>query len=253
MWYDPQGITNIVSQARVEDKGYDVEYDKNNKKYIVTGKKGQIYFNRSPEGLYVMPLTKIKKKGVTLVETVEDNKVGYSKRQIDRADVARKLYEMIGFPSIQDFKTIVQMNGIKNCPITIDDIKRCEAIYGPSVYALKGKSVRTRPKIVIKDYVEIPKEIKLRNQEIELCADIMYIQKVMFLVTVSKNLKFLTIIPINERSKKLLCDGFDQTFRIYNKAGFRIASLHVDPEFKFLEDVMTDDGNDIEMVYVAAQ
>ena len=51
----------------------------------------------------------------------------------------------------------------------------------------------------------------------------------------------------------MLCDAFDQTFHIYNTAGFRIASVHVDPELKTLETVMRDDDNDIEMIYVPAQ
>ena len=145
-----------------------------------------------------MQLKPVQRAGVTLVETVEENKLGFSERQIARAEQAKRLYEMIGFPSMKDFKTIIQMNGIRNCPITIDDIKNCEKIFGASVPALKGKSVRTKPKVVVKDYIDVPKEIKMRNEDIELCADILYIQKVMFLATVSKHLKFLTIVPINK-------------------------------------------------------
>ena len=252
VWYNPAGITNIVSQARVEEKGYRVEYDSDKGQYTVSGKKGKIFFTKSPEGLYVMPLN-VSNQGVTLVETVEGNKQGFSARQIERADIAKRLYEMIGFPSMNDYKKIVQMNGIRNCPITIDDIKNCEKIYGTNVSTLKGKSVRTKPMVVVKDYIDIPKELKMKVSEIDLCADIMYIQKIMFLVTISKDLKFITIVPINARSKKLLCDAFDQTFRIYNSAGFQIARLHVDPEFKAIQDEMMDDANGIEMVYVAAQ
>ena len=98
VWYNPNGITNIVSQAMVEDMGYDVEYDKHIKQYIVTGKRGKIFFKRSPEGLYYMPLAKVKQDSVTLVETVENNKLGFTKQQIARADRAKRLYEIIGFP-----------------------------------------------------------------------------------------------------------------------------------------------------------
>ena len=80
------------------------------------------------------------------------------------------------FPSIQDLKTMIQMNAIKNCPVTIEDIKLCEKICGRSIPSLKGKTVRRPPKITVNDYIEIPRELKLRNQKIELCADLMYIQ-----------------------------------------------------------------------------
>ena len=61
---------------------------------------------------------------------------------------------------------------IKNCPVTLEDIEVANKIYGPDVAVLKGKSVRKKPIPVIKDYVEIPKEIKEIHQEVELCADI---------------------------------------------------------------------------------
>ena len=86
-----------------------------------------------------------------------------------------------------------------------------------------------------------------------MCGYSVYPKGYVFGYSVSKHLKFLTIAPINQRTKVMLCDAFDQTFRVYNAAGFRIASVHVDPEFKPLEDVMTDNSNEIEMVYVTAQ
>ena len=173
----------------------------------MSGKKESMYFQKSPEGLYYMPL-ETSKKEVTLVDTVEENKQGYTQHQIARADKAKRLYEMIRFPSMKDYKTIIQMNGIKNCPVTVDNIKMSQKIYKRNIHVLKGKSVHTKPKVVVKDYIEICKEIKMKNEDIEPCADIMYIQKVIFLVIVSKHLKFLTIVPI----KKLLCEAFDDTF-----------------------------------------
>ena len=193
------------------------------------------------------------KEGDTLVETLEERKMGHTKRELERAEVAKNLYEMIMFPSMNDFKTVIKMNGIWKCPVTLDDVKRCEAIYGPNVYALKGKSVRSKPPVVLNDYVKVPPELKVKNEDVELCADIMYIQGIPFLVTVSKRLKFVTITHIAKRSKALLCEAFDKTFRVYNKAGFRITKLHVDREFEVLEEAMMDEDNSIEMVYAAAQ
>lgn len=66
-------------------------------------------------------------------------------------------------------------------------------------------------------------------------------------MTTSKNIKFITIKCIEKRSKKLLEEAFDATFRICNKAGFVIKTLHVDPEFKPLEEDMIDESDDIQM------
>ena len=126
-------------------------------------------------------------------------------------------------------------------------MKNSQTIYG--IYlgtsTLKGKSVRTKPKVVVKDYIEVPRELKLRNEDVDLCADVMYIQQVPFLITISKRIKFITILPIASRSHKLLCEAFDQTFRVYNVYGFRIKSLHVDLEFETSHEVMDNEDNDI--------
>ena len=103
---------------------------------------------------------------------------------------------------------------IKNCPITQEDIDMSEKIYGTDVFALKGKTTRSKPKLTIQDYIEIPSELKSAHQGINLCADLMYIQGIIFLVTVSKNIKFITIKCIPSQSKSLLCEAFDQTFRV---------------------------------------
>ena len=58
-------------------------------------------------------------------------------------------------------------------------------------------------------------------------------------------------MPIASRSHTKLLEAFDETFRVSNHAGFRIKSLHVDPEFELLYDAMID--NDIIIVPVPAQ
>ena len=82
VWYDPKGITNTILQDKVEAMGYDVTYDKENKQYIVTGKKGHVNFNKATIGLWYYPLEAIENKSITLVETIKDWTAGYSERQI---------------------------------------------------------------------------------------------------------------------------------------------------------------------------
>jgi hypothetical protein len=47
--------------------------------------------------------------------------------------MARQVYHALGTPSINDFKSILQMNAIKNMPITLDDINLAAKIFGPDV------------------------------------------------------------------------------------------------------------------------
>ena len=80
-------------------------------------------FTRTPEGLYAFkPPRKYfemvaKEKRLTvpdycesMVTTVEDNKKKYTKRQYKNAAVARKLYHILGTPTIKNFKNILKQN-----------------------------------------------------------------------------------------------------------------------------------------------
>ena len=117
----------------------------------------------------------------------------FTKRQYKQAREARRVYNIIGNPSLNDFKSIIKMNAIKDCPITLEDIDIAERIFGKDIASLKGKTTRKKPIPVIKDYVDIPTELKQLHKDVELCVDIMYIHNIMFLVTVSRKIKYITI------------------------------------------------------------
>jgi hypothetical protein len=66
-------------------------------------------FVRDKDGLFSAPLgSEPNKHEVDLLTTVEANKKLYTKRQVERVEAARKLYQVIGFPSIRDYKHLVQ-------------------------------------------------------------------------------------------------------------------------------------------------
>ena len=67
---------------------------------------------------------------------------------------------------------------IANCPVTVDDIKLAEKIYGTDIATLKGKTVRKQPKPVVIDCVSVPKDILETHQEVTITADIMLINTV---------------------------------------------------------------------------
>ena len=241
VWYHPSAITNVLSLSKVKEL-YPVIYDsrKDNTFHVLLDNMTSVEFIQNKKGLYVYDSNKKKIPRFNLLQTVRENASLYTKRQFERAKEARKFYNIIGNPSLNDFKAIIKMNGIKNCPITLEDIDIAEKIFGKDIHILKGKAVRTKPIPVINDYVEIPKELKEIHKNIELCVDIMYIQGIMFLVTISRKIKFITIQSIETRKKSDLIKAFDNVFRIYNTANFRIAIIYANPEFKMLKDDFTD-------------
>ena len=64
------------------------------------------------------------------------------KRQYERAREARRVYNIIGNLSLNDYKSIIKMNAIKDCPMTLEDIDIAERILGKNIASLKGKTTK---------------------------------------------------------------------------------------------------------------
>jgi hypothetical protein len=79
------------------------------------------------------------------INTVSCNFKNYTKRQIDGAQRARTLYATLRYPSIKDFKWVIQSNQIKNCPVAVQDVVAANQIWGKNIAAIKGKAVHQKP------------------------------------------------------------------------------------------------------------
>ena len=80
----------------------------------------------------------------SLLQTVEANKIKYTKREVKSAESARKLMKQLGHPSQQYFEQYLRGNLIRNCPLSVDNIKRASDIFGPEVQSLQGKMVKRK-------------------------------------------------------------------------------------------------------------
>ena len=107
-----------------------------------------------------------------------------------RAKAARDFLHSVGFPSLKVLKKIIMMNAIVNCPITHDDINIAEEIYGPNVAIIKGKMTQRKLNIVVQDYIDIPPELVVKHENIVLYLDTIFINKMPFMVTILKDIKF---------------------------------------------------------------
>ena len=93
------------------------------------------------------------------METVESNMSLFTKRQIHGVNLVRNLQAGLAFPSNADMKWAIQLNLIKDCPVTVKSMATAIKVWGPSIAMLKGKMLRTNPPVVRQDVIEIPKEI----------------------------------------------------------------------------------------------
>ena len=91
---------------------------------------------------------------------------------------------------MKDFIRYVSMNLIPNCPVTIQDIKNAEFVWGPDIGCIKGKTVRSQPSVVRVTGTDIPMQIMQQYKNVTLTVDMMKVTGIPFLMTISKHIKF---------------------------------------------------------------
>jgi hypothetical protein len=118
-WYIPKGIANIFSINELE-KRYCITYDSWQGYYLVYTNNGEVRFykdeNRLPyinlkdsleDVVALLVQTGSKEAVKVLVQTVQQNYEGYTKRKVLEAREARRAMGMIGNSGKEDFKGMV--------------------------------------------------------------------------------------------------------------------------------------------------
>ena len=203
-------------------------YDSDDKMFVVH-RPGQadMEFKQHESGLHYHDPT----EAYTFVETVSGNKEGFTKRQIKGAEAARKLYADLVYPSVKDYRWAVQSNKIEDCPVTVQDIDNAQRIWGKNVAALKGKTTRSKPIPVAKDFVKVPKEILSLHKEVYITVDIFFVNKIAFFITLSRKICFTSVRHLVSRKVKEIFQAFGEVYKMYLQRGFRITTVGADGEF----------------------
>jgi hypothetical protein len=136
----------------------------------------------------------------TFINTLSKNEAGFTKRQIRDAKVARSLYSKLNYPSWKVFKWIIQSNQIKDCPVTVEHIETALKIWGKNVVALKGKTTQTNPDLVASDFVKVLVELLKLHKEVYITADLFFVKKILFFLTLSYKICFMAINHLTDRT-----------------------------------------------------
>jgi hypothetical protein len=198
VWYCVSAIVNIVSLAQVKKK-FPISYDsKHGNQYVVKKLDHDVVFKESPSGLYYHDKANRKYDIINvekddMVDTVKSNREGFTDRDYERAKSARKALGLVGYPLPTNFKNIVRLNMIRNCTVTSTDVATANKIFGPDHPTLRGKTIRITPPPVVTYYIQIPREIVTLNRNVTLLIDIVFVNSLPFMVSVSRKIKFTTV------------------------------------------------------------
>ncbi len=125
---------------------------------------------RSDEAINYFDTAERDEIGTMLITMVKDNLTKFSAYDISKARLARSVQQRIGRPSTKDYIRFVRNNLLPNCPITVQDIKNADMIWGPDLGNLKGKTVRHRSPIVTVKSTTIPLAIMQQYRDSYLYA-----------------------------------------------------------------------------------
>jgi hypothetical protein len=239
VWYIPNRIANIFSMQELE-KLYRITYDSWEGYYVVHTPGGNVRFYKDEQGLPYIDLDKSKEEAARmliqlgmgqqatlaqsaaggtehtmLVEMVQANYEGYTKKDVIKAKEARRAQAMMGNPSEKDYKGVVSNHLISNFPVTHTNITNTRAIFGPDLLSVQGKTVRWTPAPVVTDYVEVPRSLVELNKTVMLAADVFFVDGTAFLITMSRRIKFMTAEHVPVRTAKSLAKHIDQVINVY--------------------------------------
>ena len=230
VWFHPGGIANILSLVNMIAK-YHVTYDSRrgqspNQFVVHKADGGERRFQQSKRGLYYLDTAATENHTVLTVNTVESNKTKYAERDYSRAKLARQIQVLVGRPELKDFLRYIDGNFLPNCPVTRQDAINAHAIFGRDVGSIKGKTTRRQLKGTLRNVANnIPMEIMEHYCNITLCIDIMFVNKIPFFLSISRNIRFITGEVLDNRKQATLVKALQRIYSIYRQRGFRVALI----------------------------
>ena len=176
------------------------------------------------------------------VQTIEANTKFLTPKEIAQAHVAKQLLHMMGYPSVVDLKTIIKMNVIQDNPITKSNVKLIECLFVPNIPTIKGKTTRQCLHQLVSDMVSIPHELHDTQCDVCLYIDIMYVNGMPFLTTISKNIKYCTAMWVADDTAPTITSLVESILKLYQQASFQVMEVCTDCKFKPVLQVLQEDG-----------
>ena len=117
-------------------------------------------------------------------------------------------------------------------------------IFGPNVAELRGKSVITKPTWVEREYTPIPRDFHVIHKFLSLKADVMFVNGLPFLITLSRKIKIFTAEYIPNRTAAQISSSINKIVKLYARNGFVVNVVMMDMEFeKFAENIGNKEVN----------
>ena len=201
-WFNIESIANILSFLEVA-KNHRVRMDAaKDEDILVEIKKDKwMRFTHNDLGLHVHDAkiglndfnvndSNEKLSTYSFLQTVAENSDQHTAEERRLAHQAKSLSKRFRGIPLRKFSKWLNNNYIRNTPTTSKDSRRAENMHSKEVVRLRSLSVRSKSRYVNPTQTEVPRELLIVNQSIRLFIDIMHVNSVPFLHTISAGVKF---------------------------------------------------------------
>eukprot|EP00536_Pseudo-nitzschia_multiseries_P002311 jgi/Psemu1/5275/gm1.5275_g len=239
-WYLKGGIANILSLGLVSDQ-YQVTLDTSVSQLFYAHKAdGTTHqFTRAGNNLYISCDICESIEAVFTITTEDGTKDCYSNVDIKRVEKAKRLHEIMGFPSTKELLHMVDNNLIQKCTVTRRDISMAYDIYGVNTNIVKGKTVRHQPQHVHEDITPVFPSILMHYKNVSLVIDVYLINGIKFFCMISWHIRYQQTSQHainNVRKSTLTMRYLTSMFGLYTKQNFVVTQVFGDNKFAWLEN-----------------
>lgn len=190
-------------------------------------------FKSWSSGLYVYEGKHSVDEVRAYVSLVSQRKKMFTKKEIKGAEKAMLLRQRVGYPGVQEFKKMTVAGTVSDLDISTKDVNSMESILGKEYVDAAGKGVYRPTKVPTPEkIVDIAAEFveKMKQQPLTLHADIFFVDRVAFLLTVSKPLNYVIVTHLKDRKWTTILENLETHKNVYKKYNWNAKYLKFDRE-----------------------
>jgi hypothetical protein len=204
-------------------------------KFVWHTDQGDIVIKNNSKGMPYLDIQELEAKvALSFVQTVQGNMEGYMRHEVKEARAAREAQAMLGHPTDQEFLGVVRSGMILNCPVTPTAVKNANQIFCPDLAGVRGQMVRRPPKSMTTNHVKFPRAILVQHQRVTLAVDVMFVNGVPFLGSLSQGINPVAAEHTPSRTAKQLAAGIRHIMDLYLHGGFQVGTMLINNKFEKL-------------------
>ena len=203
--FNPNNIGNIINLSSLSDL-YRTLMDTEKENAFYIHNKDGIYmkYARCPRtNLYTYVVGNGREHNVLLHSTVEEESNKFSQIDQSQAKAVSEMQQVLASLSNYDMANAIENNVVGATPFTRRDVRNADIIHGRDVAALKEKPTKKQSKVPNPDEIhDVPEHITKNYSKVSLYIDVMHVNGLMFLMSVSKHIGLVQCVCIRKKNRE---------------------------------------------------